>query len=169
VGRDYALESRITPRLFPPGPCLLSLLLETVSATHGHKKGPFSWSLSGNVLRAFRFIWLGTPAPPSPPPDPKLLAVQARTQVDAAIATQQAQLQHQKAQDDAIHLQVKTQGEIEVAKIKAALDAKMALLEAHLKVAIETGKAQRPYPPGARKARDDHHYVPDPKRPGKYP
>jgi hypothetical protein len=59
------------------------------------------------------------PMPPSPPPDPKLLAVQARAQVDAAIASHQAQLQQQKAQNDAIHLQVKTQGEIELAKIKA--------------------------------------------------
>ena len=108
------------------------------------------------------------PVPPSPPPDPKLLAVQARAQVDAAIASHQAQLQQQKAQNDAIHLQVKTQGEIELAKIKAALDAKMTLLEAHLKAAIETGKAQRSYPPGARKARDGHHYVPDPQRPGKH-
>src|SRR5262249_5126677 len=48
-------------------------------------------------------------APPSPPPDPKLLAVQARAQTDAAIASHQAQLQQQKAQNDAIHLQVKTQ------------------------------------------------------------
>src|SRR5262245_35743028 len=108
------------------------------------------------------------PAPPQPPPDPKLLAIQARAQVDAAIAARQAQLQQQKAQNDAIHLQVKTQGEIELAKIKAALDAKMTLLETHLKAAIKAGKVQRSYPPGARKARDGHHYVPDPNRPGKH-
>jgi hypothetical protein len=108
------------------------------------------------------------PAPPQPPPDPKLLAVQARAQVDQASALHKAQLDQQQAQNAAIHLQVKTQGEIELAKIRAALDAKMALLETHLKAAIEAGKAQRSYPPGARKARDGHHYVPDPKRPGKY-
>jgi hypothetical protein len=108
------------------------------------------------------------PAPPQPPPDPKLLAVQARAQVDAALAAHQAQLQRQKAQNDAIHLQVKTQGEIELAKIKAALDAKMSVLETHLKAAIDVGKVQRSYPPGARQARDGHHYVPDPGRPGKY-
>jgi hypothetical protein len=108
------------------------------------------------------------PMPPAPPPDPKLLAVQAKAQTDAAIAAHQAQLQQQKAQNDAIHLQVKTQGEIELAKIKAALDAKMTLLEAHLKAAIEAGKVQSSYPPSARKAKDGHHYVPDPKRPGKY-
>ena len=107
-------------------------------------------------------------APPQPPPDPKLLAVQARAQLDQAAALRKAQLDQQQAQNAAIHLQVKTQGEIELAKIKAALDAKMALLETHLKAAIEAGKAQRSYPPGARKARDGHHYVPDPKRPGKY-
>jgi hypothetical protein len=43
----------------------------------------------------------------------------------------------------------------------------MSVLEAHLKATIETGKAQRSYP-GARKAKDGHHYLPDPNRPGKY-
>jgi hypothetical protein len=38
-----------------------------------------------------------SPAPPQPPPDPKLLAVQARAQVDAALAAHQAQLLQQKA------------------------------------------------------------------------
>jgi hypothetical protein len=108
------------------------------------------------------------PAPPQPPPDPKLLAVQARAQLDQAAALRKAQLEQQQAQNAAIHLQVKTQGEIELAKIKAALDTKMTLLETHLKAAIEAGKAQRSYPPGARKAKDGHHYLPDPKRPGKY-
>ena len=94
--------------------------------------------------------------------------MQAKAQSDAAIAAHQAQLQQQKAQNDAIHLQVETQGEIELAKIKAALDAKMTLLETHLKAAIEAGKGQRSYPAGARQARDGHHYVPDANRPGKY-
>ena len=107
-------------------------------------------------------------APPQPPPDPKLLAVQARAQIDQAAAFHKAQLDQQQAQNAAIHLQVKTQGEIELAKIKAALDAKMTLLETHLKAAIEAGKVQRSYPPGARKARDGHHYLPDHNRPGKY-
>jgi hypothetical protein len=92
----------------------------------------------------------------------------SQAQVDAALAAHQAQLQQQKAQNDAIHLQVKTQGEIELAKIKAALDAKMTVLETHLKAAIEAGKVQRSYPPGAHKARDGHHYLPDPNRPGKH-
>lgn len=108
------------------------------------------------------------PAPLQAPPDPRLLALQARAQADAALAAQQAQLQQQKAQNDAIHLQVKTQGEIELAKIKAALDAKMTVLETHLKAAIDVGKVQRSYPQGARKARDGHHYLPDSNRPGKY-
>jgi hypothetical protein len=111
---------------------------------------------------------LKRPVPPQPPPDPKLLALQARAQVDAALAAHQAQLQQQKAQNDAIHLQVKTQGEIELAKIKAALEAKMTVLETHLKAAIQAGKVPRTYPPGARKARDGHHYLPDSNRPGKY-
>ena len=62
---------------------------------------------------------------------------------------------------------MKTQGEIELAKIKAALDAKMSVLETHLKAGIEAGKVQRSYPPGA-KARGGHHYVPASSRPGKY-
>ena len=108
------------------------------------------------------------PAPPSPPPDPKLLAVQAKAQSDQAIAVQQAQTQQQKAQNDAIHLQVKTLSEIALAKIKAELDAKMAVLDAHPKAATEARKTPRSYPPGARKAADGHHYVQDPNRAGKY-
>jgi hypothetical protein len=64
------------------------------------------------------------PAPPSPPPDPKLLATQAKAQAD-----------QQQAQNAAIQLQVKTQAEIELARIKAELDVRMALLDAHLKAA----------------------------------
>ncbi len=108
------------------------------------------------------------PAPPTPPPDPKLLAAQARAQTDQAIATHQAQIEAQKAQNAAIHLQVKTQSEIALAKIKAELDARMAVLDAHLKAATEPQKVPRSYPPGARKAGDGHHYVSDPQRPGKY-
>ena len=92
----------------------------------------------------------------------------SRAQLDSALAAHQAQLQQQKAQSDEIHLLVKTQGEIELTKIKAALDAKMTVLETHLKAAIEARKAQRSYPTGARKARDRHHYLPDSNRPGKY-
>jgi len=108
------------------------------------------------------------PVPPSPPPDPELLAMQARAQTDQVLATHQAQLQAQKAQSAAIHLQVKTQSEIALAKVKADLDARLSLLDAHLKAATESGKTERLYPPGARKARDGHHYVADPNRTGKY-
>jgi hypothetical protein len=108
------------------------------------------------------------PAPPAPPPDPKLLAVQARAQTDQAIAAHQAQIEQQKAQNAAIHLQVKTHAEIELARIKADLDARMALLDAHLKAATEARKTPRSYPTDARQAKDGHHYVADPKRPGKY-
>jgi hypothetical protein len=108
------------------------------------------------------------PAPPTPPPDPKLLIAQAKAQSDQAIAAHQAQIAQQKAQNDAIYLQVKTQSEIELAKLKADLDAKMAVLDAPLKAATEAQKMQRSYPPGSRKARDGHHYLPDPKRSGKY-
>ena len=108
------------------------------------------------------------PAPPSPPPDQKLIAAQARAQIDAATSAHQAQLQAQKAQSEAIHLQVKTQSEIALARVKADLDAKLSVLDAHLKAAIDSRKTERTYPPGARKARDGHHYVEDLKHPGKY-
>ncbi|MGY3451001.1 portal protein [Bradyrhizobium sp. USDA 4353] len=73
------------------------------------------------------------PAPPQPPPDPKLLAAQARVQTEQAIAAHKAQLAQQQAHNDRVHQQVKMQAEIELAKIKAGLDAKVALLDAHLK------------------------------------
>jgi hypothetical protein len=92
------------------------------------------------------------PAPPSPPLDPKLLAAQARAQTDQAIAAHKAQLQQQQAQNAAVHLQVKTQAEIELAKIKADLDAKMALLDAHLKAATEARKPPPSPPPPSRKS-----------------
>lgn len=73
------------------------------------------------------------PAPPQPPPDPKLLALQARLQADQLAAAHKAQMEREKAQADAIHQQVKMQAEIEIARIRAGLDAKIAVLDAHLK------------------------------------
>lgn len=106
------------------------------------------------------------PAPPSPPPDPKLLAAQARVQTEQAIAAHQAQIEQQKAQNAAVHLQVKAQTEAELAKLKADLDAKLKILDAHIKA---TNVQQPPSSiPGARKASDGRHYVPDPQRPGKF-
>ena len=63
---------------------------------------------------------------------------------------------------------MKTQSEIALAKVKADLDAKLSVLDAHLKAAMAQEKTGRSYPPGARKAKDGHHYVDDPGRPGKY-
>jgi hypothetical protein len=82
------------------------------------------------------------PAPPSLPPDPKLLAMQARAQADQAAAAHKAQLEQQKVQSDAIHQQVKAQAETQLAKIKAELDARMALLDAHLKAATAAQKME---------------------------
>jgi hypothetical protein len=56
---------------------------------------------------------------------------------------------------------VKTQSEIALAKVKADLDAKLSVLDAHPKAATEAARTSRSYPPGARKARDGHHYVAD--------
>jgi hypothetical protein len=83
------------------------------------------------------------PAPPQPPPDPKLLAVQARVQTEQAIAAHKAQLAQQQAHNDLVHQQVKMQAEIELAKIKAGLDAKIAVLDAHLKTMGETQKREQ--------------------------
>jgi len=104
------------------------------------------------------------PAPPAPPPDPKLLAAQARAQTEQALAVHKAQVEQQQAQDAAVHLHVKTQAEIELAKIKADLDAKLRILDAHIDLAARNPPAV----PGARRAKDGHHYVPDQKRPGKF-
>jgi hypothetical protein len=112
---------------------------------------------------------LHPPAPPPfPRPDPKLLQLQAKAQSDQAAAAHKAQIEQQKAQNDAIHVQVKAQSEIALAKIKADLDARLSLLDAHLKAATEEQRMRRSHPPGSRKARDGHHYVPDPARPGKF-
>jgi hypothetical protein len=108
------------------------------------------------------------PAPPTPPPDPKLLIAQAKAQSDQAIAAHQSQIAQQKAQNDAIHQQVKTQSEIALARIKTDLDARMAVLDAHLKATAEAQKTPRAPIPGSWKAMDGHHYVADPKRQGKY-
>jgi hypothetical protein len=89
------------------------------------------------------------PPPPAPPSDPKLLALQARAQADQAAAAHKAQIERQKAQNDAIHQQVKSQAAIELAQIKAELEAKMKLLDAHLKASAETQKMQHePAQPG---------------------
>lgn len=108
------------------------------------------------------------PALPPPPPDPRVLALQARAQADQAAAAHKAQIEQQRAQNDAIHQQIKAQAEIELAELKAEIDAQMKVLDAHLKAAGVAAKSPRSYPPGARKARDGHHYVADENRPGKY-
>jgi hypothetical protein len=82
------------------------------------------------------------PAPPQPPPDPKLLAAHSRAQIDQTMAAHKAQLAQQQAQNDAIHQQVKLQAEIELSRIKAGLDAKIALLDAHLKSLADAQKLQ---------------------------
>jgi hypothetical protein len=82
------------------------------------------------------------PAPPQPPPDPKLLAAQARAQLDQTAAAHKVQLAQQQAQNDSVHQQVKLQAELELAKIKAGLDAKIALLDAHLKSLAGAQKLQ---------------------------
>jgi hypothetical protein len=101
------------------------------------------------------------PAPPAPPPDPKLIAAQARAQIDAATAARKAQLAQQNAQNEAIHLQVKTQSEIALARVKADLDAKLSVLDAHLKAATEEGSAPRRNPRAPPLRSDEVHGIAD--------
>ncbi|WP_298279494.1 hypothetical protein [uncultured Bradyrhizobium sp.] len=108
------------------------------------------------------------PAPPAPPPDPRVLALQAKAQADQLALTHRAQVEQQKVQADATHQKLKAEAEIELAKIKAELDARIKVFDAHLKAATEMRRSERGSVPGARRARDGHHYVPDPKRPGKF-
>ncbi len=108
------------------------------------------------------------PALPSPPPDPRVLELQARAQADQAAAAHKVQIEQQRAQNDAIHQQIKAQAEIAIEKVKAEIDVKMKLLDAQLKAAGEAQRTPRSYPSGSRKARDGHHYVADEMRPGKY-
>jgi hypothetical protein len=75
---------------------------------------------------------LKNPAPP-PPPDPKMLQIQAKAQTDQAAAAHKANLEMVQAQADAMHQKVKTEGEIMIAQIKADLDSRLKLLDAHLK------------------------------------
>lgn len=86
----------------------------------------------------------------------------------SAAAAHKTQIEQQKAQNDAIHQQVKSQAEIELAKVKADLDARLALIDAHIRATAEVQKTPRSHPPGARKTKDGHHDVADPKRTGKY-
>jgi hypothetical protein len=82
---------------------------------------------------------LANPAPP-PQADPKTQALQAKAQLDQQTAVHKAQLEQQKQQSDAIHQQVKAQAEIELAKIRAEMEAKLKLLDAHIKVATAEQK-----------------------------
>jgi hypothetical protein len=71
--------------------------------------------------------------PPAPPaPDPKVMAIQAQAQNDQQELALKAQLDKQKAQDAA-----------ELAKFKAEIDAKLKVIDAHLKAVEMERKAQQ--------------------------
>jgi hypothetical protein len=72
--------------------------------------------------------------PPPPQADPKLAIEQSKAQLAQQTAEHKAQLEQQKRESDAVHQQVKAQAEIELAKIKADLDAKLKIIDAHIKV-----------------------------------
>jgi hypothetical protein len=73
--------------------------------------------------------------PPPPQQDPKVQIEQIKQQGKQAETAQKAQIDQQKAQLDAMHESVQAQADIEVARIKADLDAKLAVMDAHLKAA----------------------------------
>jgi uncharacterized membrane protein len=75
-------------------------------------------------------------------------------------------MEQQQAQSAAIHLQVKAQTEAGLAKLKADLDARLQLLDAHIRAS--TARQRSSSIRGARKARDGHHYVADPQRSSKF-
>lgn len=77
----------------------------------------------------------GQPMYPAPPPavDPKLQVEQMRQQGKQAELQQKGQQDMASAALDAHHQQVKTQGESEIAALKAHLDAQLAILTAKLK------------------------------------
>lgn len=60
--------------------------------------------------------------PPAPPPDPKVQAIQAKAQIDQQTASQKMQLEQQSAQSASA-----------LATLKADLDAKLMVLDAHIK------------------------------------
>lgn len=80
--------------------------------------------------------------PPTPQPDPKTQAIQAKAVADQAAAAQKAQQDQAKAQLDAYHQQMKAQADIEVARIKAEFDAKSAVLDGHIKMILAEQSAR---------------------------
>jgi hypothetical protein len=68
--------------------------------------------------------------PIAPPPDPKVMAVQAQAEADKAELAMKAQLDKQKAESAA-----------ELAQFKAEVDAKLKLVDAHLKAVEMERKA----------------------------
>jgi hypothetical protein len=73
---------------------------------------------------------LHRPAPP--PPNPKLLAMQAKAEADAQSAQSDAQMAQFKAQSDAARQQLKAQSDAQLAAFKAQLDQRMMVIEAAL-------------------------------------
>jgi hypothetical protein len=69
--------------------------------------------------------------PPQAPPDPKVMAIQAQAQNDQQELAMKAQLDQQKAQDAAA-----------LAQFKADIDAKLKMIEAHMKALEMDRKAQ---------------------------
>lgn len=69
--------------------------------------------------------------PVPPPPDPKVMAIQAQAENDKQELAMKAELDKAKAQDAA-----------QLAQFKAEIDAKLKLLEAHVKMAEAERKAQ---------------------------
>ena len=95
----------------------------------GHKN-PDRFFSDPNARDPATGAFLHPPAPP--PPDPKILALQARAQSDQQQSQADAQLAQLKAQTDAAHQQLRAQSDAQLAAFKAQLDQRMMVIEAAL-------------------------------------
>jgi hypothetical protein len=80
--------------------------------------------------------------PVPPPPDPKVAIEQMKAKNDQDANAQKAMLEKQKADNDAQHQLIKTQAQIQLEREKAQLEKEMALIDAALKQAEDSRKAQ---------------------------
>ena len=96
------------------------------------------------------------PPPPSPPPGPEAIKAKAQLQIaeskaetDRATAMQRMQLEQARAEADALRQHARLSADIELTKVKAELEARLAVLDAHVK-ALAAAQS-------ARHAREQHH------------
>jgi hypothetical protein len=94
--------------------------------------------------------------PPPPPPGPDSIKAKAQLQIaaskaetDRATAMQRMQLEQARAQADALRQHTRLSADIELTKVKAELEARLAVLDAHVKALAAAQSAGH--------AREQHH------------